>query len=172
MSELKTHWLKNPNKNYLGHWDLPDKDLILTIKSAAWEDVEDPTKKKDDPSRLSLKRVVRFVENYKPLICNQTNAISIYKSIGIRELEDSAGARIALFIGLEVDRKNRIEVECVRVRSTPLAPPKTEADFPTEKTTLESSRNMDELKVNYMGLSKECQAIFLNLKNELKEKLS
>lgn len=107
----KTHWLKTPNKNYLGHWDLPDNDLILTIKSAGWEEVKDPTTGKKEN-----KRVVHFVESYKPLICNQTNAISIYKSTGIRYLEDSAGAKIKLYIGEEVDRKNKITVECVRVR--------------------------------------------------------
>jgi len=109
--EEKTHWLKNPNKNYLGHWDLPDSDIVLTIKKAGWEDVKDPTTGKKES-----KRVVHFIEDYKPLICNQTNAISIYKSTGIRYLEDSAGAKIKLFIGEEIDRKNKITVECVRVR--------------------------------------------------------
>ena len=40
---MKTHWLQSPNKNYLGHWDLPEgKDLILTIESAQWEEVKNP----------------------------------------------------------------------------------------------------------------------------------
>ena len=112
----KTHWLKNPNKNYLGHWDLPDNDLILTIKSAGWEEVIDPTKREGQKDYSQSKRVVHFEENYKPLICNQTNAISIYKSTGIRFLEDSQGAKIKLFIGEEIDRKNKITVECVRIR--------------------------------------------------------
>ena len=51
MSSNKTHWLQNPNKNYLGHWDLPNgKDLVLTIKSAAWEEVENPRKKQRNNS--------------------------------------------------------------------------------------------------------------------------
>ena len=30
----KTHWLQNPNKNYLGHQDLPNgKPVVLTIKT-------------------------------------------------------------------------------------------------------------------------------------------
>lgn len=166
MSEIKTHWLKNPNKNYLGHWDLPDKDLILTIKSAAWEEVEDPTNGKKE-----LKRVVRFIEPFKPLICNQTNAISIYKSTCIRNLEDSKGAQIKLYVGSEVDRKNKIEVECVRIRHEPVAPPKTELDFPNEATLLRSSASMDELKNNYLSFTSEARKILLTLKDELKTKL-
>ena len=43
MENTKTHWLQSPNKNYLGHWDLPEKeDLILTIESAKWEEVKNP----------------------------------------------------------------------------------------------------------------------------------
>jgi hypothetical protein len=39
--KTKTHWLQTPNKNYLGHWDLPNgKDIIVTISSAGWEDLK------------------------------------------------------------------------------------------------------------------------------------
>ena len=109
----KTHWLQSPNKNYLGHWDLPhNKDLILTIKSAGWESVEDPVSKKTES-----KRVVRFVEkSIKPWICNQTNAQSIIDSTGIKYMDDSKGLKISLYISST--RVKGENVDCIRVRKT------------------------------------------------------
>lgn len=159
----KTHWLKNPNKNYLGHWDLPDSDLILTIKSAGWENVKDPTN-----GSVESKRVVRFEEPYKPLICNQTNAKSIYASTGVRYLEDSKGVRIALFIGEEADRRNKTTVECVRVRPNKIEPEKKMEDFPNEKKSLEDAKNLDELKEAFLKLNSGLQRLFNPLKDELK----
>ena len=112
MSE-KTHWLQSPNKNYLGHWDLPEgKDLILTIDSAKWEEVKNPIINKSES-----KRVVRFKEaGVKPWICNQGNAQAIIKSTGIKHMEDSSGSKISLFVGLHLDRVSRENIDCVRVR--------------------------------------------------------
>ena len=118
---MKTHWLQSPNKNYLGHWDLPEKkDLILTIKSAQWEEVENPILKKGDPKKFESHKVIRFEEDFKPLICNQTNAQSIIKSTGKKYMEDSIGQKIQLYIGKHFDRVNKEEIDCVRIRSTPL----------------------------------------------------
>lgn len=166
MSEEKTHWLKNPNKNYIGHWDLPENDLILTIKSAGWENVKDPT-----TGKVESLRVIHFNENYKPLICNQTNAESAFASGGIRWLEDSSGIRLALFIDKTMNRRSGVMVDCVRIRSIKLAPEKTVDDYPDEKVVLESSENLDELKGNFLNLSKSLQRVFNNLKDELKGKL-
>ena len=72
-TEGKLHWLANPNKNYLGHQDLPDgKDVVLTLKEVKWEEVKNPK-----TNTSSEKRVIRFKENFawlKPMICNETNA--------------------------------------------------------------------------------------------------
>jgi len=117
----KTHWLANPNKNYLGHWDLPDgKDIILTIKSAQWESVENPvTKTKSD------KRVVRWVEpDIKPFICNQTNADAIVKSTGVKYMEDSAGKKIQL--GVSTIKVKGEETDAIRVRIKPVTNVKPE----------------------------------------------
>jgi len=114
MTKSKTHWLKSPCKNYLGHWDLPEKDLILTIDRAGWEEVVNPTNRSRE-----MKRVVHFKEKgYKPLICNETNAKSIFLSIQVRNLEDSGGKKIALYIGSVKDRRAGVMVDCVRVRNT------------------------------------------------------
>lgn len=110
----KTHWLQNPNKNYLGHWDLPSgQDVILTIKSAQWEEVKNPITNKSD-----AKRVIRFEESaswIKPFICNQVNAQSILKSTGQKFMEDCSGSRIK--IGVGQTRVKGEEVDCLRVRN-------------------------------------------------------
>ena len=111
---MKTHWLQSPNKNYLGHWDLPEGDnLILTIKSADWEAVENPVTKQKKECR-----VIRFEEDVKPLICNQTNAQSIMVSTGQKYMDDSIGCKIALY---ESQTKVKGEtVDCIRVRREPI----------------------------------------------------
>ena len=121
MKESKTHWLQSPNKNYLGHWDLPEgKDLILTIESAKWEEVKNPI-----INRTEAKRVVRFKEkDIKPWICNQGNAQSIINSTKVKHMEDSGGCKIALFIGVHRDRVSKSDVDCIRVRDTPANPKK------------------------------------------------
>ena len=113
----KTHWQQSPNKNYLGHWDLPPgEDLILTIKSAKWEEVKNPIINKTE-----AKRVVRFhEEGAKPWICNQGNAQSIIKSTGKKYMEDSVDCKIALFIGIHRDNVSKENIDCVRVRTNPV----------------------------------------------------
>lgn len=108
----KTHWLQNPNKNYLGHWDLPNgDDVVLTIDSAKWEDVKDPTR-----GTTEKKRVIRFKEDVKPMICNQTNAQSIITATGVRYMEDTAGKQIRLCVENILDRRTKESVDCIRVR--------------------------------------------------------
>jgi hypothetical protein len=113
----KTHWLSSPNKNYLGHWDLPEnEELTLTIKSAAFEEIKNPTNGQKD-----VKKVIRWVEKgYKPMIVNQTNSKAIYKSTGVKYLEDSEGKKITLFISQVMNRKEGEMVDCIRVRPYPI----------------------------------------------------
>ncbi len=109
----KTHWLQNPNKNYLGHQDLPNgEDITVTIKSAAWEIVENPKK-----GTKEEKRVVRFVEDVKPFICNETNAASIMTLTGCKFMEDTIGKRLTFFIS-QTKVKKEI-VDCLRIREIP-----------------------------------------------------
>ena len=113
MSNEKTHWMQSPNKNYLGHWDLPESgELNVTIESAQWEVVKDPVS-----GRSESKRVVRFNEPIKPLICNQTNANAIVRSSGIKFMEDSQGVSICLFIDTIDDRRTKEKVDCIRVKT-------------------------------------------------------
>lgn len=122
---MKTHWLQSPNKNYLGHWDLPDgKDLILTIESAKWEEVKNPIINKSE-----AKRVIRFQEkDIKPFICNQGNAQSILKSTGVKFMEDSTGQKITLYIGIHRDNVSKENIDCIRIRTVK---PRSQAELPS-----------------------------------------
>jgi hypothetical protein len=135
----KTHWLQNPNKNYLGHWDLPNgKDVILTIRSAAWEEVKNPI-----INTSEAKRVIRFVEEadwLKPFICNEINANSILKSTGEKFMEDCVGKKIRLGVGQTKVKKE--EVDCLRVRTVP-------------QNMLESGTISEEEAINFLGLLKQ-----------------
>ena len=115
----KTHWLQSPNKNYLGYWDLPNgEDLILTIESANWEEVIDPVRSRKNNVVSESKRVIRFKENVKPLICNQTNAQSIITSTNISFMEDSVGCRIKLHVGIYKCKITKQDISCIRIRTT------------------------------------------------------
>lgn len=111
--KIKTHWLQTPNKNYLGHWDLPNgRDMILTIESAQWEEVKNPI-----INVSAAKRVIRFQEKVKPFICNATNAQSILRSTGQNYMEDCKGYKIKLY--LSKYNMPGGEVDCLRVREIP-----------------------------------------------------
>ncbi len=111
--KTKTHWLQNPNKNYLGHWDLPEgRDIILTIKSAQWEEVKNPI-----INTSEAKRVIRFEEKVKPFICNETNSQSILRSTNTNYMEDCTGMKIKLFLS-QVKVKGQ-SVDCLRVKEVP-----------------------------------------------------
>ncbi len=131
-----THWLQNPNKNYLGHWDLPNgKDVILTIQSAEWEEVKDPITKASES-----KRVIRFIEKFewlKPFICNQINAQSILKSTGEKFMEKSVGKKIKLSVG-QTKVKGE-EVDCLRVRVV------SQALLSSDKITKEEASELETL---------------------------
>jgi hypothetical protein len=122
MNEELTHWLANPNKNFLGHFDLPGGNpVILTIESAKWEKVENPKLKTAD-----VKRVIRFQEKHnwiKPFICNEINAENILKSTKEFYMEKCSGKKIKIYIGKTLMSKKkgspREEIDCLRVKDTP-----------------------------------------------------
>jgi hypothetical protein len=167
MNNQKTHWLQSPNKNYFGHWDFPDeKDLILTIASAKWEEVENPILKKGDPKKFEAHKVIRFVEDYKPLICNQTNALSIIKSTGIKYMEDSTGQKIQLYVGIHFDRVAKENIDCVRIRNTPIKEKpiliKGSTDFNNVAKALKNGYTIEDAKVKF-NISQEVEIQLLEI---------
>lgn len=88
----KTSFMKFMNKDYLGEWDIPEReDLILTIKKV------DETEVQNKDGKKAKKMTVHFEGDYKPMICNITNAKAIKKALGSQYIEDWAGKRIALY---------------------------------------------------------------------------
>ena len=76
MSEKLTgDFRKFMNKSFLGSWDVPDgSDLILTIDHVARDDVQN---EKGREKKMTL----HFKEReFKPMICNMTNAKAISKA--------------------------------------------------------------------------------------------
>lgn len=164
---MKTHWLQSANKNYLGYWDLPEnQDLILTIKSAKWEEVENPVLKKNDPKKFESHKVIRWEEDFKPLICNQINSQSIIKSTGIKYMEDSVGQKIQLFIGVHFDRMNKENIDCVRIRPEPIAKKpeliKGSVDFDKVLKALKNGYSIDDAKKKF-SISEETEIQLLEL---------
>lgn len=91
MAELTGDYRKFMDKNYLGAWDVPDDgDLILTIDRAARDDVKN---ERGTERKLTL----HFVEDYKPMILNATNAKAISEATGSTKVEVWAGQKIAIY---------------------------------------------------------------------------
>jgi hypothetical protein len=97
------------DKSFLGSWDIPDgSDLILTIDHVARDDVQN---EKGREKKLTL----HFREpDYKPMICNTTNAKAISKAYNSTKVEDWENKKIAIY-------KATISAfgsttECIRVR--------------------------------------------------------
>ena len=91
--ELKTHWKKLHNPNYLGSWDFqPGEVRTLTIKSVTVESVRNIDGKSEDC------QVIYWKQDCKPLICNVTNAKVIEKLIKSPYIQDWIGSNVSLRI--------------------------------------------------------------------------
>ena len=91
MAELTGDYRKFMDKNYLGSWDVPDgEDLVLTIDRAARDDVKN---ERGTERKLTL----HFVEDYKPMILNATNAKAISEATGSTKVETWSGQRVAIY---------------------------------------------------------------------------
>ncbi len=110
MPEMKTHWKKLTNPDYLGSYAFdPGVDKVLTIKSVANEVVTGADGKKETCV------VMRFVEPEKPLILNTTNSKTINKIHKTPYIEEWAGKKIQLFVQEGVKAFGET-VDAVRVR--------------------------------------------------------
>jgi hypothetical protein len=92
---MKTHFKKLKNPNYIGSWDLADKngivsDLVVKITGVKKEMVFDGKGGQDEC-------VVIQLENYKPFIANSTNLKTIASIYG-NYIEDWEGQAIKLTV--------------------------------------------------------------------------
>lgn len=117
MSEKLTgDFRKFMDKPFLGAWDVPDSgDLVLTIDYVSIDEVQ------NDRGR-EKKFTLHFKErDFKPMICNTTNAKAISKAYGSTKVENWLNKKISIY-------KATISAfgsttECLRVREYP---PKTD----------------------------------------------
>ena len=100
------------DKSFLGSWDVPGGgDLILTIDHVARDDVKN---EKGSEKKMTL----HFKEReFKPMICNVTNARAISKAYNSTNVEDWENKKIAIY-------KATISAfgettECLRIRDYP-----------------------------------------------------
>lgn len=110
--KLKGDFRKFMDKSFLGAWDVPDgSDLVLTIDHVSRDDVQN---EKGREKKMAL----HFKErDYKPMICNTTNAKAISKAYGSTRVEDWENKKIGIY-------KATISAfgqttECLRVRDYP-----------------------------------------------------
>lgn len=110
MSEKLTgDFRKFMDKSFLGSWDVPDTDdLVLTIDHVARDDVQNDRGKE---KKLTL----HFKErDYKPMICNTTNAKAISKAYGSTRVEDWENKKIGIYKAT-ISAFGAMQ-ECLRVR--------------------------------------------------------
>lgn len=117
MSErLKGDFRKFMDKSFLGSWDVPEGgDLILTIDHVSRDEVQNQQGKE-------TKMALHFKErDYKPMICNTTNATAISKAYGSTKVEDWEGKKIGIYKAV-ISAFGQTQ-ECLRIREYP---PKTD----------------------------------------------
>lgn len=114
--KLKGDFRKFMDKSFLGSWDVPDGgDLVLTIDHVSRDDVQN---EKGHEKKMAL----HFRErDYKPMICNTTNAKAISKAYGSTKVEDWENKKISIYKAT-ITAFGQSQ-ECLRVRDYP---PKTD----------------------------------------------
>ena len=93
---MKTHFKKLSNPNYLGSWDLSDKDgnfknRILTISGVKKEMVHDGRGGQEECITVSF-------SDSKPMIMNATNLKTINKTLNSPYIEDWVGKKIEVTV--------------------------------------------------------------------------
>lgn len=114
--KLKGDFRKFMDKSFLGSWDVPDGgDLVLTIDHVSRDDVQN---EKGREKKMAL----HFRErDYKPMICNTTNAKAISKAYGSTKVEDWENKKISIYKATITAFGQT--TECLRIREYP---PKTD----------------------------------------------
>ena len=120
---LVTHYNKLFDKEYLGHYDLPDRDVVVVIEEVIPGQVQNGNKKDRKP-------IFRLRGKEKKMICNATNAKTIARLYG-SEVEDWVGKSITLYKA-ETNAQGGEVVPCIRVRPA-IPQPKQKATEPSEE---------------------------------------
>ena len=109
---LQGDFRKFMDKSFLGSWDVPDgSDLVLTIDHVSRDDVQN---EKGHEKKMAL----HFKErDYKPMICNTTNAKAISKAYGSTKVEDWENKKVGIYKATITAFGQT--TECLRIRDYP-----------------------------------------------------
>ena len=112
-TEKKTDYRSLYGKEWLGAWDLQDKDVNVTIVSCAGGELTAVG------GRKSKKPVLTIKGTDKKIALNATNGKTIAALYG-KHVEGWAGKRITLYKSSTRNPDGTGDVECIRIR--PVAP--------------------------------------------------
>jgi hypothetical protein len=104
-----THFRKFYDAKYVGSWDLPDKDTVVTITKVVGEELTSVG------GRTNKKPVLYMKGTEKGLALNKTNSKAIAGMYGV-QIEDWIGKRISLYKSTTRAPDGSGDVECIRVR--------------------------------------------------------
>ena len=143
----KTHWKKLTNPDYLGAYDFADgEQRLVTVKS-----VEQKTIKSERGDEQEI--TINFVEAYKPMIINATNAKTIAKISGSNFIEDWTGLQFYILVkkvkafGDVVDALRISSEKVVKKLPTLIV---GDANFEKIKTALKEKKfSIDDVKKKY-----------------------
>lgn len=143
----KTHWKKLTNPDYLGAYDFADgEQRLVTVKS-----VEQKTIKSDRGDEQEI--TINFVEAYKPMIINSTNAKTIAKISGSNFIEDWTGLQFYIVVkkvkafGDVVDALRISSEKVIKKLPTLIV---GDANFEKIKTALKDKKfSIDDVKKKY-----------------------
>ena len=148
---MKTHYKKLKNPNYIGSWDLTDKngivsDLVVKITDVKKDMVFDGKGGQDECVVINL-------ENYKPLIANSTNLKTIASLYG-NFIEDWQGQSIKLTVKrIKAFGEFHEAIRVVKEKVTTLVKPEFTPKSPTwndAKTALKNgSITLEQLLTKY-----------------------
>lgn len=112
MTEVKTHWKKLHNPDYIGAYTLMDgdvKEIVVKIASVRTKEVQSPDGKKEQC-------VVAELIGQKPMILNATNMKTLQKLSGSPYVEDWNGLQVTLYVA-QVKAFGDV-VDALRIRPT------------------------------------------------------
>lgn len=154
--DVKTHWKKLINPNYIGAYELMGvtDELTVTITDVKKEKVKNADGKEKES-------IVAYLKGQKPMVLNSTNCKTISKIYGTPLIQDWIGKSITLYVA-KIKAFGEDNVECLRIRPTKpttklpeLIPSDTE-NWDKVKSALKNGYTIDKIKTRW-SISKENQ---------------
>lgn len=172
-NEKLTHWKKNNDPKYISGEDLKDglsigkglaPEMIVTIHKFEDADTFDQNQQAKVIKTGFWLKDLNGKDIYKPVILNNTNADFCIKEFKSPFMENWLNKPVILYA--KPDKRHGYVA-----RFKKYYPPVTISDVNALKL-IESSKDLDELKTNFLSLSKEEQRLIsvVSKTDELKEK--